>query len=97
LGVAYSQRGKGTFVSRIKLEKKLSPGSLLQRRDAFARRQPQSKVLNFRLIKPDDEIAEALHLTPEDEVTQLRRVRLADSVPLCIECTHIPVRNALSC
>jgi GntR family transcriptional regulator len=93
LGVAYSQRGKGTFVSRIKLEKNfrqvLSFSEEMHSRGA----SPQSKVLNFKQVKPDDEIAEALHLNPEDEVTLLRRVRLADSVPLCIECTHIPVRE----
>jgi GntR family transcriptional regulator len=29
LGLTYSQRGKGTFVSRIKTGKELSPGALL--------------------------------------------------------------------
>jgi GntR family transcriptional regulator len=93
LGVAYSQRGKGTFVSRIKLEKNfrqvLSFSEEMHSRGA----SPQSKILNFRQTTPDEEITEALHLAPGEEVTMLRRVRLADSVPLCIECTHIPVRE----
>jgi GntR family transcriptional regulator len=92
LGVAYSQHGKGTFVSRIKLEKNfrqvLSFSEEMRSRGA----SPQSKILQFRQIEPDTEVAEALHLAPKEEVSLLRRVRLADSVPLCIECTHIPVR-----
>jgi GntR family transcriptional regulator len=92
LGVAYSQHGKGTFVSRIKLEKNfrqvLSFSEEMRSRGA----KPQSKILQFRQIEPDTEVAEALHLTPKEEVALLRRIRLADSVPLCVECTHIPVR-----
>jgi GntR family transcriptional regulator len=92
LGVAYSQHGKGTFVSRLKLEKDFRQVLSFSEEMRSRGTNPQSKVLNFRQMKPDDEIAEALHLAPGDEVTQVRRVRLADSLPLCIECTHIPVR-----
>jgi len=91
LGVAYSQRGKGTFVSRIKLEKNfrqvLSFSEEMQARGS----RPRSKVLEFRRVQPDSQVAEALHLAPGEEVSLLRRVRLADSVPLCVECTHIPL------
>jgi GntR family transcriptional regulator len=92
LGVAYSQHGKGTFVSRLKFEKNfrqvLSFSEEMRSRGA----SPQSKVLQFRQTEPDKEVAEALHLDSGEKVFVLRRVRLADSSPLCIECTHIPVR-----
>jgi GntR family transcriptional regulator len=91
-GLAYSQRGKGTFVSRMKLEKNfrqlLSFSEEMQDRGS----QPRSKVLAFKRIHPDGEVAEALHLNPSEEVIFLRRVRIADSAPLCIEATHLPER-----
>ena len=92
LGVAYSQRGKGTFVSGTKLEKNfrqvLSFSEEMEARGA----QPRSRVLAFKRIHPNEQVAEALHLSPAEEIIFLRRVRIADSAPLCIEATHLPAR-----
>ncbi len=92
LGVAYSQRGKGTFVSRMKLEKNFR--QLLSFSEEMKDRgsRPRSKVLAFKRMLPDEDVAEALHLNPSEEVIFLRRVRIADSAPLCIEATHLPAR-----
>jgi GntR family transcriptional regulator, N-acetylglucosamine utilization regulator len=92
-GLAYSQRGKGTFVSRMKLEKDFR--QLLSFSEEMKERgsQPRSKVLAFKRIHPDEDVAEALRLSPTEEVILLRRVRIADSAPLCIETTHVPARR----
>jgi GntR family transcriptional regulator len=91
-GLAYSQRGKGTFVSRMKLEKNFR--QLLSFSEEMKDRgsRPRSKVLAFKRIHPDEEVAEALHLSPAEEVFFLQRVRIADFAPLCIEATHLPAR-----
>jgi GntR family transcriptional regulator len=91
-GLAYSQRGKGTFVSQMKLEKNFR--QLLSFSEEMKDRgsQPRSKVLAFKRIHPDGDVAEALHLNPNEEVIFLRRVRMADSAPLCIEASHLPAR-----
>jgi GntR family transcriptional regulator len=93
LGVAYSQRGKGTFVSRMKLEKNFR--QLLSFSEEMKDRgsEPRSKVLAFKRIHPDEDVVEALHLNPSEEVIFLRRVRMADSAPLCIEAAHLPARR----
>lgn len=92
LGVAYSQRGKGTFVSRNKLEKNfrqvLSFSEEMEARGA----QPRSRVLAFEKVAADSEIAYALRLSARDEVIRLRRIRIADSSPVCVECTCLPTR-----
>jgi GntR family transcriptional regulator len=92
LGVAYSQRGKGTFVSRIKLEKDFRQVLSFSEEMCARGARPRSRVLAFRRIQPDSEVAEALHVASSEPVFLLRRVRLADSVSLCVECTHVPVR-----
>src|SRR5260370_33188204 len=51
-----------------------------------------AKGLGVKRINPDGDVAEALHLNPSEEVIFLRRVRMADSAPLCIEAAHLPVR-----
>jgi GntR family transcriptional regulator len=92
LGVAYSQRGKGTFVSRSKLEKNFRQVLSFSEEMCARGSRPRSRVLAFQRIQPDSQVAEALNVASNEEVFLLRRVRLADSVSLCVECTHIPVR-----
>src|SRR6266566_314814 len=91
-GLAFSQRGRGTFVSRMKLEKNFR--QLLSFSEEMKDRgsEPRSRVLAFRKIHPGEDVVEALHLNPSEEVILLRRVRMADSAPLCVEATHLPVR-----
>jgi GntR family transcriptional regulator len=91
LGVLYSQRGKGTFVSRIKLEKSLRQVFSFSEEMSASGSRPSSKVLAFELVSADIRVAEALHLTPEQQVISLRRVRLADAVPMGIECSRLPL------
>jgi len=63
LDVPYSQRGKGTFVSAIKLEKDfrqvLSFTEEMQKRAV----RPRSKVLSFEISQASAEVAESLHLS----------------------------------
>jgi len=92
LGVAYSQRGKGTFVSEMKLERSfrqaLSFSEEMQARGA----RPQSRVLSFEVTDTAPDVVEALRLTDGDRVVSLRRVRLADSEPMGIEWSRLPLR-----
>jgi GntR family transcriptional regulator len=92
MGVAYSQRGKGTFVSNSKLEKDFRQVLSFSEEMSARGSHPRSKVLVFKRARPDSQVADALRMTEDDEVFVLRRARLADSVPLCVECTHVPVR-----
>jgi GntR family transcriptional regulator len=92
LGVAYSQRGKGTFVSAVKLEKDFRQVLSFSEEMTARGSRPRSKILAFKRIRPDSEVAEALRIAADSEVFLLRRVRMADSASLCVECTHIPVR-----
>jgi DNA-binding transcriptional regulator YhcF (GntR family) len=73
LGVAYSQRGKGTFVSRFKLEKNFRQVLSFSEEMRARGSRPRSRVLTFRRIQPDSEVAEALHVTPSEPVFLLRR------------------------
>lgn len=90
LGVVYSLQGRGTFVSGIKLEKNFRQAqSFTEEMEALGYR-PSSKVLALKIIPAQGEVAAALHLRPGQEVVRLHRVRLADLVPMGIECCHLP-------
>jgi len=90
LGVAYSQRGKGTFVSEIKLEKNFREvQSFTEEMEARGSR-PHSKLISSEVVAADEGTAEALHLSPEEKVLRIRRVRLADALPMGVETTCLP-------
>ena len=92
LGVAYSQRGKGTFVSPAKQEKNfrqvLSFSEEMQARGA----RPRSKVLSFGIVPAGAQVGEALHIAAGEKVVSLRRIRLANTVAMGIEWSRIPLR-----
>src|SRR5256885_3498932 len=92
LGAAYSQRGKGTFVSPFKMEKPFRQVLSFTEEMRASGSRPSSRVLSFETFVPDGEIATALGLNPKDEVFRLKRVRLADGTPMGIESSHLPAR-----
>jgi GntR family transcriptional regulator len=90
-GVAYSRPGLGTFVSGTKQEK-TSTDLLSFTQEMRARGcRPGSRVLSFGRMAAEAEVAHALHLTPGARVFCLRRVRLADSVPMGVENSFLPL------
>lgn len=92
LGVTYSRRGKGTFVSESKLEKDfrqvLSFSEEMQRRGS----RPRARVLSFEVVDASADVTEALRLSNGHKVISLRRVRLAGSSPMAIEWSRIPLQ-----
>ena len=91
-GVVYSQQGKGTFVSGIKLEKDFRR-VLSFSEDMKARGStPRSKVLSFELRKPDEEILKALRLRSDEKIVHLKRIRQSNNLPMGIECSSLPLR-----
>lgn len=92
LGVAYSQRGKGTFVSEIKLEKNFRQvQSFTEEMEAHGSR-PHSKLISSDVVSAGEDVADALTLTPGEKVIRIRRVRVADSQPMGVETTSLPHR-----
>ena len=90
LGVAYSQRGKGTFVSEIKLEKNFRQvQSFTEEMEARGSR-PHSKLISSEVVPAGEEAALALRLPPEEKVIRIRRVRVADALPMGVETTCLP-------
>jgi GntR family transcriptional regulator len=92
LGLVYSERGRGTFVSGLKLEKNFRQVLSFTEEMQFSGRQARSRMLSFEIVPAGEEVARALNLKPRDQVMKLRRLRIADSVPMGIECSCLPAR-----
>jgi GntR family transcriptional regulator len=91
-GVAYSQRGKGTFVAETKLEKNFRQVLSFSEEMEARGTRPHSKVTSFEVVSAGGAAAEALRVSPGEKLIQLRRVRMADSLPMGVECTCLPLR-----
>jgi GntR family transcriptional regulator len=53
--------------------------------------KPVSRVLSFEVKRAGAEVTEALALQPNEKILQLRRVRHANTLPMGIECSSLPL------
>lgn len=90
-GATYTKRGLGTFVSGKKQVKTSSELLSFTQETKASGGKPSSRVLVFDDVRADAEVAAALHLELNTPVFRLKRVRIANSVPMSIEeCFLLP-------
>jgi GntR family transcriptional regulator len=92
-GYASSLRGRGTFVTKPKLEKPLTQlrgftEEITQRGMVAA-----SRLLEQTVIDPNVELAGSLDVQVGTPVMSLRRLRLADGIPMAVEKTYISLSH----
>jgi GntR family transcriptional regulator len=88
-GVLYRIPGKGAFVSKEVIEKKLEIESFSE--DMKKRGlTPGSIVIQFEKISPSDEVREKLSLAEDEKIYLLNRLRLANNEPIAIEYCFLP-------
>jgi GntR family transcriptional regulator len=90
-GLIFREKGRGTFVARNIIEKQVELLSFSQ--DMKNRKmEPGSKVIDYLQIDPDASIREKLQLEEKEQVYLLKRLRLADHIPMAIEYCYLPCR-----
>jgi GntR family transcriptional regulator len=90
-GYAFSEKGRGTFVTRPKLEKNILHLQGFTEDMRQRGMKASSTLLEQAVIKADDGLVEKLKLTSADRVMRLRRLRLADGTPMALEESNIPL------
>jgi GntR family transcriptional regulator len=90
IGVTYTERGRGTFVSASKVEKNIRQVLSFTEEMAARGLHATSKLLSFATVKASEEIAMALHIAKGETLFKLQRIRLADRSPMGIECSYVP-------
>jgi GntR family transcriptional regulator len=91
-GYLTRRKGKGTFVSGKKIEQKLL-GLTSFTEDMKARGyKPASKLVSFQTVEANHKLAKALDISQNEEVYEIKRVRLANEIPMAIETTFVPVQ-----
>ncbi|TYR79745.1 phosphonate metabolism transcriptional regulator PhnF [Priestia megaterium] len=88
-GYLYRQKGRGTFVAEKKLEQQLV-GLTSFTEDMKARgMEPSSKLLSFEIIPASEKIATQLQIDTYAPVYEIKRIRLADNVPMALETVYM--------
>ncbi|RFU63274.1 phosphonate metabolism transcriptional regulator PhnF [Bacillus sp. V59.32b] len=89
-GYLYRVKGKGTFVTERKIEQPLQ-GLTSFTEDMKARGMvPGNELLSFEIIPANNLIAGHLNIQEHGPVYEIKRIRLADDVPMALETTYIP-------
>lgn len=92
-GYAFSEKGRGTFVTRPKLEKNIMHLQGFTEDMRQRGMKASSKLLEQSVTAASGELSEKLRVQVGDPVMRLRRLRLADGTPMALEESHIPLRR----
>lgn len=89
-GLVEIRRGKGTFVVAPKMTQELTELSGFVEDMHALGRKPTARVISKEVVTADTTVATHLALTKGERVVRIRRVRLADGVPLSFDETFLP-------
>ena len=86
------RRGKGTFVAAPKITQELTELSGFVEDMHAVGRKPTARVIGKETVAADATVASQLALTKGERVVRIRRVRLADGIPLSFDETFLPLK-----
>jgi GntR family transcriptional regulator len=88
-GYVHRERGRGTFVSPRRMQHQLEH-LISFTEDMKARRmQPSSQILLLEQAPPPAALVQRLNWSPDGMMTRIKRVRLADQVPVGIHDSYL--------
>src|ERR1700746_3612136 len=90
-GLVEIRRGKGTFVAAPKILQDLKELSGFVEDMHVLGRKPTARVIGREVVTANATVARHLALTRGERVVRIRRVRLADGVPLSFDETYLPL------
>lgn len=92
-GLLVRKRGVGTQVVQNTVHGRVELTSLF---DDLARtgQEPTTKLLDYHVGPPDDEVARELSLAGDREVVSIHRLRSANGEPLAVMTNHLPAELA---
>ena len=91
MGLITRRHGKGTFVSDSAREATNLMGtySVTEQMRSLGR-SPRTVILDFKALEATKSVAERLRLRLGEAVFRMRRLRLADEIPMMVEQTYLP-------
>jgi len=85
------RRGKGTYVRSAKIIQELDGLTGFVEDMMALGFQPSAKVLETRIVDASEEVARQLQIPVGSPVNRIKRVRIADDVPISLDETYLPL------
>jgi len=89
-GQLIKHQGKGTFVTNVSLEHKLSKFYSFSEELTRSGMTERAQVLSFDVVAAPDEISEMLSMQRGEKIFMVKRLRMADEMPYTVEISYIP-------
>ncbi|KXZ39274.1 GntR family transcriptional regulator, mannosyl-D-glycerate transport/metabolism system repressor [Alkalithermobacter thermoalcaliphilus JW-YL-7 = DSM 7308] len=90
-GLLYKIQGSGTYVKESKIEHNIYNLQGFTEEMRKFNKTPVNKILEFKMIKPDENIRKILKLKENEKTFFVSRLRFIDNVPVVLENTYLPV------
>lgn len=89
-GVLRRIQGKGTFVSKPKMEQSLTGFYSFSKVMEEKGMNPKDIILHMKITMTSSRVARKLKLKEEEHVLELKRIRCANDEPIILETSYIP-------
>ncbi|MEK4173755.1 MULTISPECIES: GntR family transcriptional regulator [Lysinibacillus] len=87
----YRIQGKGTFVSKPRLEQSLGGFYSFSRMIQEKGLNPRDEVLEIQKVYPSTKVRSNLALEENEQVVEMKRLRFADNEPIILESSFLPL------
>lgn len=96
-GLLYRQHGRGTFVCEPRVQQK-TVSELTSFSEALRQqgKRPGGLLFVSELVRGSQTVREQLHLTDEEQVVRLERLRTGDDTPISYEVDYLPYPRSAS-
>ena len=89
-GLIYTRSGKGTYVAQLRIATSLIPRVSFSENMRRLGHMPATKLLEMAVEPAFGLIADHLQVPQGAQIIRIKRLRLADNIPLGIQKTHLP-------
>ena len=89
-GMLVKHQGKGTFVTNVTMEQKLSKFYSFSEELRLRGMKEHAYVISFDVVIAPEKVAEKLNLLQDKRIIALKRLRKADDMPYTVETSYLP-------
>lgn len=90
-GILVRKQGKGTFVAKQKIEQLLKGLTSFSEDMKSRGMEPGTRLIDFKIISASKTIADKLEIDEGGLIYEIKRVRLADRIPMAYEISYLSV------
>lgn len=87
-GFIYTLKGKGNFISNIKVPYSISDKSSYSSKILDLGYEPKTKLLSANIIEPNEDITKNLNLNKKLKVIELKLLRYANDLPISVSYSY---------